>query len=259
MEAADPLDRDNLPASQPLASLSQHSLIVSSPVDCSRRAASVFEPEPGAAACAGDILRMEPSVRRGPVFGHTVGTGRKDRHRGAVAVKWRCEELREPGAAIGATRECVCEPSVRRILKLRQTLAAGCQIGCDRDQDISALGIAFEDLEGPVKAGIDGLFVKLMDFRRRRSLAAESGTEGRDIVRPSFHMSDDPLGRILYPSHQVAGLRQPGHERAEPHSLNPTEHAQPNGNRRSVLGPGRCMKAVPFMRAHFVLFRSGRV
>src|ERR1700685_2873139 len=107
MEAADPLDRDNLSTPQPLARLSKYSGIVSRPVDRSFEAVGVFEPEPRATTRTGDVLGMKPSVRWALVFCQTLGAGGKNRHRRPIAVERGRKELCESGAAIGAARECI--------------------------------------------------------------------------------------------------------------------------------------------------------
>src|SRR5665213_2017596 len=76
-----------------------------------------------------DRFGVESTVGWVAVFGGAGGTQRKRLHDSALAVVRQFADDRGAGPAVGAVRERVAVPTVRRVEHFAQAIRAGCDIG----------------------------------------------------------------------------------------------------------------------------------
>ena len=207
LEATEPSDRDDPAREQELGRRLER-------VRVRRR----LQPECRPAIRAAVGLRMESAIACGAILASAGGALPERAHAGALAIVRHRLDHGEPGPAIGTGDERVVIAPVGGIEQLRLARRAHRDVGRDR-LALGGFRQAPEDRERVEMRRRAGFPAYIVDPRQRRCLRPQHAGELIDLFARTLDVDLHVAGRIADPSRQPEPLREPVHERAEPHTL----------------------------------------
>ena len=218
VEAAEPLDRDDLAAPQRLRGQLD---------GIARRfGALAFQPDPRPAGRTGDRLGMEPPVGRVGVFGPAIGAHLERRHRGLGPVVGQPLDDREARAAMGTIGERIPEAARRRIADLGE--AGGTGRGIGSDPGFGPGGPAGGDLEARRQFfGRPGRRLHRIDPRQRRRFPGQRRLKPVERRGRPGRVDQHALGVVQHPAPQPLAPRNCPDEGPEAHALHLTPYPYP--------------------------------
>ena len=229
VEPAEPLQRDDLPATQATDDLF-HRHRETRPARRARRR-----------------LRVEASIVGVVVLALAGGAHRERGHRRLRPVVGEAPRDREARPAMRAVEKGVTVPAVPGVEALGEARQARGRVRADARRHPCGLR-ARADVEGALAGGSwHAQDAEVVDARERRELGAEGMQEA--LGRVPLDLEEDACVVVVHPPREAVPIREAEHERAKPDTLDEPGHAHANARGRRRVEADRGHAASTCARA----------